>query len=405
MELASIPSNEVQRLKALHDLCILDTPAEEQYDALVGLAASICEMPIGLVSLIDETRQWFKAKVGLDVTETSREVAFCSHCILGDRVMEVCDTLEDRRFFDNPLVTGAPRIRFYAGAPLYTSNGYALGSLCVIDMEPRQLTDFQRDALRVLANQVSILIEIGLSNRKLRESNQALDEAHQQLQHFFQVVAHDLRSPFNGIMGLTEILGNDFDSFTTADVQSLLSTLHSSASETYVMLEKLLEWATWETGALTFTLEKLQVLSLVKDAVCILATALYIKKIDLKVELSPDLFVRGDATMLASVIRNLTSNAIKFTPKGGEIRIQAEASASGVVISIVDNGVGMNPEQVELIESHQIAHSGSTGTSGERGRGIGLQLIHQFLEKHGARLEVDSIKSKGTTVRFCISTT
>ncbi len=404
MEEAPIHPQEKQRLKVLHDLGILDTPAEKQYDELVGLAASICEVPIALVSLIDETRQWFKARVGLDVTETSREVAFCSHCILGDIIMEVPDTLKDRRFFDNPLVTGAPKIRFYAGAPLYTSSGYALGSLCVIDMKPRQLTDFQKEALRVLSNQISMLIEMGLSNQKLLESNLALDEANEQLKHFFQVVAHDLRSPFNGIMGLTEFLNSDFDTLTADDIQSLLATLHSSASETYVMLEKLLEWATWETGKLPFSLEKLQVLSLVEDAICILETALYSKDIDLKVEILPELYVCGDATMLASVIRNLTSNAIKFTPKGGVICIQAEAGASGVVLTIADNGVGMNPSQVELIQSNKTCHSGSTGTSGERGSGIGHQLIHKFLEKHGARLEVDSAQSKGTTVRFCLST-
>ncbi|MEZ4448227.1 MAG: protein kinase [Nannocystaceae bacterium] len=149
-----VPEREHERLAALRRHAILDTPAEGDFDALVHAAAELCGAPIALVSLIDEDRQWFKAKLGLEASSTPRDQAFCAHAIVGDELFEVEDALADPRFADNPLVTGAPDIRFYAGAPLRTADGHALGTLCVIDRAPRSLRDDQREGLRALADEV-----------------------------------------------------------------------------------------------------------------------------------------------------------------------------------------------------------------------------------------------------------
>ncbi len=157
---ADVPTNESTRLEALYDYRILDTLPESSYDDITRLAAEICGTPVALVSLVDSDRQWFKSKLGLVVSETSREVSFCAHAILGADLLIVPDAGQDQRFADNPLVTGAPHIRFYAGAPLITSTGEVLGTLCVIDRERRTLSSGQQQSLRALSRQVMAQLEL-----------------------------------------------------------------------------------------------------------------------------------------------------------------------------------------------------------------------------------------------------
>ena len=163
-------SDENKRLTALNSYNVLDTLPEKEYDAITRLASYICQVPIALISLIDEDRQWFKSKVGVDAAETPRADAFCHYTILDDKILEVNDALESDLFKDNVLVTGAPNIRFYAGAPLIDPNGHRLGSLCVIDRVPRKLTDEQKDALRTLADEV-------MSHLLLKKQKQELEES------------------------------------------------------------------------------------------------------------------------------------------------------------------------------------------------------------------------------------
>src|SRR5262245_4673512 len=163
---APLPADEPQRLEALRRYEVLDTPPEHAFDDLALLASQICETPVALVSLVDEDRQWFKARVNFEESETPREVAFCAHAILGgEDVLVVPDAKAGRRFAENPLVNEREGIRFYAGAPLVTSDGYPLGTLCVMDRKPRSLTADQTDALRALSRQVVDQLEL---RRRLR---------------------------------------------------------------------------------------------------------------------------------------------------------------------------------------------------------------------------------------------
>jgi GAF domain-containing protein len=161
-----LPANEKRRLEVLWRHEVLDTPPEQPFNDLTELAAYICETPIALVSLVDEKRQWFKARVGLTETETARDISFCAHAILQREVLIVPDAWRDARFANSPLVTAKPYIRFYAGAPLLDAEGLALGTLCVIDHKPRELKEGQIQALKTLARLVVSQLEY---RRQIRE--------------------------------------------------------------------------------------------------------------------------------------------------------------------------------------------------------------------------------------------
>jgi len=164
------PANEGGRVASLEKYAILDTDPEQSFDDLTLLASFICKTPIALISLVDEDRQWFKSRVGLDAKETSRDIAFCSTAILQSDVFVVPDALKDDRFRDNPLVVSDPHIRFYAGAPLINEDGYALGTLCVVDRAPRELAPDQKEALKALSRLVLAQLEFRRNLFLLKET-------------------------------------------------------------------------------------------------------------------------------------------------------------------------------------------------------------------------------------------
>lgn len=225
---ANIPQNEKERLKNLHKYKVLDSLPEEEYDAITKIASTICNTPIALVSLVDEERQWFKSKVGLDAEETPRDYAFCAHAILEpDEIFEVENAKEDERFVDNPLTVNDPNIIFYAGAPLNTSEGFSLGALCVIDNQPKKLNKDQKEALKLLAKQVVKLLELRNNNAKLTKANTKIKKLNENLNDFAYKLSHDLKSPLNNISFLIDVLKTDysnvFENDTVKDYFNMIS--------------------------------------------------------------------------------------------------------------------------------------------------------------------------------------
>ena len=168
---APLPKNEVKRIEILWKYDVLDTVPEKSFDELTSLAAYICEAPIALITLVDENRQWFKSTVGVSLKETSRDISMCAHAILQKEIMIVPDATKDRRFKDNPFVVSDPKIRFYAGAPLISPSGHALGTLCVIDKVPRELKKDQKKALSILSRHVMAQLELRRQSHELGLSN------------------------------------------------------------------------------------------------------------------------------------------------------------------------------------------------------------------------------------------
>ena len=181
MKIASLPLDEKLRLQDLHSFEILDSETEKEFDDLVGLVAGLYGCPIAAISFMDANRQWFKSSMGLGMCEAPREISFCSHTLLQEGIFIIKDTLEDERFFDNPIVTEDPRIRFYAGASILSSSGYKLGTVCILDHRPRKLADKEAQTLKIVATQVSKLLELRLKNKLLRRSAEHLLQVEKKL--------------------------------------------------------------------------------------------------------------------------------------------------------------------------------------------------------------------------------
>jgi len=396
MKEAALPNNEAERLEALKKYQILDTLAEQEYDDITRIASQICNSPIALISLVDDHRQWFKSKVGLDAQETPKSIAFCSHAILGDGVFEIKDSSKDERFFDNPLATGAPHVQFYAGAPLTTPEGHNIGTLCVIDNKPNELDDKQKEALQALSRQVIAQAELKLSKSKAELATKAKSE-------FLANMSHEIRTPMNGIIGLTHLaLETKLD-----DVQKdYLEKTHTSAVQLLGIINDILDFSKIEAGQVEFEEINFSVREVMTNLENMMSFKAQENGILLTTHLEKDMpqTLIGDPLRLGQILLNLTSNAIKFTPSGGEVtvRLTHRETLNNTIklhCSVQDTGIGMTQtEQQKLFKPFS-----QTNTSVAReygGTGLGLAISQEFVHKMEGKIWVESTKNIGTTFHF-----
>lgn len=389
---APLHPSESARLQALKNLEILDSVDEAAFDEITLLASTICGTSISLVSLVDLDRQWFKSRVGLDAAETGRDIAFCSHAILQEEVFEIQDASTDIRFSDNPLVTQDPSIRFYAGAPLVTASGYPIGTLCVIDQGPKKLNDDQTLALKTLAKQVISQMELRLQNRQLARMQKEQEQV-------MTMLAHDLRSPFNGILSLSRILHDKADTVTPERLQALSSSILESSIKVYQLLDELLQWSRNNMNAVSVNLVPTSVEQVALDTLEFMHDALSYKQINVTHQLEPKLSVLADQALIKTVIRNLLANAIKYSPERSCITVRSAKINDQVEITITDEGVGVAKDSIpKLFHSH--IHS-EEGEAGEIGFGIGLHICQAFIEKQKGQIWLDETHQPGA--RFVIS--
>jgi len=389
---------EKRRLQALLDYLVLDTEAEQAFDELTQLASSICETPISLVSLIDSDRQWFKSRTGLDATETPRSLAFCAHAILEDGVFEVPDTLTDERFADNPLVTGAPNIRFYAGAPLVTSNQLPIGTLCVISDRPMKLTSHQRQALQVLARQV-------ISQLDLRSKNRELELIGREREKILSTIAHDLRGPFNFILGYAKALSTKLDSMDPSRISIMARGIWQGSLDVFQTLDELLQWSSNNQGKPPQP-KATPVAELVEEAHLLLKDAFGIKKIRFVAKIPENTIALCDETLSKAILRNLIANAIKYSNANGQIVVEAKSIAASddgaatIEIAVSDEGKGVPAALTNKLFKTPL--DSQLGTSGETGTGLGLQLCYEFAVKQGGKIWLDTDYHSGARIVFSL---
>ena len=387
---ARLPIEENERLSELYRYEILDTPREDDFDKITLLASRICRTPMSVISFVDRNRQWAKSLVGLKKLPADRNASFCSHAILTARLFEVRNALRDKRFANNPLVQQKPKIRFYAGMPLVTSNGFKLGALCVIDTIPRRLSAVQRLALKVLSRQIVNLMELRIRNKQITHTAEMQ-------QRIISIMSHDIRTPLCSIKTFLDL--NNDERFDKKEKQELLSALSTNVSRTLQLLDNLVEWGKIQ---LQFT-EKKQIVKL-KDLVseCIEQVELNIllKQNEIINEVEPDVLINADKEAVQFVLRNLISNANKFT-ENGLIRVLFFTDNDKCFLKVKDTGVGLEVDKIsQILQDTGMFHT--SGTRNEKGNGLGLSLIKSYLNKTGNYIEIKSKINEGTCVSFSL---
>ena len=409
MKTASIPRDEEGRLQTLRDYEILDTLPEQVYDDLTELAAHICETPIALVSLVDRDRQWFKSRVGIDATETPRELAFCAHAILEDGPMIVPNASEDRRFSDHPLVAAGPNIRFYAGAPLLTPSGHAVGTLCVIDREPRKLSKEQIAMLEALSRQVVSQLELRLGVARQRQAQRAVELAMEKTQEanraksaFLANMSHELRTPLNSVIGFTQVLIRKDE--ITRSARTYLERILSNGKHLLALINEVLDLAKIEAGRIDLDIQPVALDVLTREVVDELENAITTSGVDFRVDVPSDLTpLEGDRLRLKEVLNNLIANALRFAAHGiVAVRAVADTDRRPTRIDIIDSGIGIAPDKREKIfESFAQADDSTSRRFG--GTGLGLSISRALSRAMGFDIVVDSEKGGGSTFSILLA--
>ncbi len=393
MKIPALPPNEAERLRALHQYQILDTLPEQVYEDLTRLAAQICGAPIALVSLIDAERQWFKARLGMESSESERALSFCAHSVATGEMLVVSDAHRDDRFFDNPSVLGDPFVRFYAGAPLITPRGHALGTLCVIDRRPRNLSDMQLDMLRILGRQVMNQLEL----RLLVAEREQMERTRSEL---ISIVSHELRTPLTSIRGSLGLIEGGAVGEVPPAMAPLIQVARNNTDRLIRLVNDALDLQKMEAGRLELRKAALDAAELVGSAVSGIEGMAAGAHVQVETKIEAPLRIDGDPDRLVQVLTNLLSNAIRVSPRGGRVVVLVEPSTYGRVrLSVRDEGPGIAEKDLPRLFGKFQQIDGTDGPV-RGGTGLGLAICKGIVEEHGGRLGVFSRLGEGSTFWF-----
>ncbi len=390
--------NEEERLKALYDYKILDSIPEKQYDDLTNIASSICNTPISLISLVDQNRQWFKSNHGISDTETSREVSFCAHAIhKPEEIMIIPDARKDERFADNPLVIGSSQFIFYAGAPLVTPEGHALGTLCIIDHKPKKITQEQVDALKGLARQIVSLFELQKKNLQLKELTEELTKTNDLLSRFAYAASHDLKAPLKSIRQLSLLLDKVLQPNTSEDVTEMLRLLISKTETMENLVSGILNYSK-SSNLLSEQKEEFTLPDLLHEITDFIDIP---RGFHIQYDKDP-IKIKTHKIALQQIFSNLINNAIKYNDKdGGEIKVSFQERKWYYVFTVSDDGRGIPKDQQKEIFK-PFTTLGVKDRNNQKGTGMGLAIVNKMVELMNGKIKLDSTEGKGTQIEFSI---
>ncbi len=398
MKPAFIPENEEERLRTLNSYKILDTLPEEDYDAIAKIASNICNTPIALISLVDKDRQWFKSNHGLEAKETPREIAFCAHSILNpDDLFIVNDASKDERFLDNPLTTEDPNVIFYAGAPLNTSEGQTIGTLCVIDNKPNDLNETQKEALKLLANQVVSLLDLRKRNHELRNVNKKVTSLNEQLNNFAYRLTHDLKSPISGVNFLLDVLKEDhINLFKNTEAEGYVNLISNRMVYMGALIDDILEYTKVNTENIVYQYFNLkEILDSIVDNIDF-ENKIFLNSDDL------DVNIKSSKIGFVQIFQNLISNSRKYSDEEKvELEIYFKKDSQHYHFVYCDNGPGIKEQYWEkvfdMFETLENENNDNTG--------IGLATVKSIIKRLGGKIYIANRKdgNKGVCFHFSIS--
>lgn len=398
MIIAPKPLNEKQRQQALEKYKLLDTMPEENYDNITDIIATICDVPIALISLIDKNRTFLKSRHGIDLSESPRDISFCSHAIASDdNVTIIPDTREDKRFIDNPLIDEAKTI-FYAGAPLIDKNGYKLGTLCVFDHKPRNLNETQIRALKSMAKHVMVLFEERQQNLELKRIQKDLQERNEELKDFAGIVSHDLKAPLSNILMISDLLAKENKGKISDRSMDYLGHLKDAGHSLSRYIDgMLIFYRSDELASEEF--EEISYVDLIEDII-----AMTVTDEQTIVTYSPEV----DVSMISSnaglhqILLNLVTNSVKYGDKEiTKIHITLNEFDDYYQISVKDNGRGIAKDKVKHVFKLFFT-ADEEDRNGQRGTGIGLATTKRLLDELKGSIDIESELGKGTTITLKI---
>lgn len=386
----AISTNETERLKDIRRLQILDTLPEQDFDDITRLASQICGTPVSLISIIDSDRQWFKSKVGLEVDETPRNLAFCNYAIATpNEMMEVEDARKDDRFSSNPFVTADENpVISYTGIPLVSDRGYALGTLCTIDHEPKVLNEAQKEALQILASQVVRIFELRKANIDLESVSKEITKRYEELEMFAGVVSHDMKSPLANIILTVETLKKKLDMYDLEDssVDTYMGYLKNSAKSMSGYIQGMLDYYKSDHTSHDDTEEVALIPYLTK-----LVTMLDIDPSHEVVLPENDTMIHVNKNALSQILLNIITNSIKYNDKAIlKLAIGFQEDKKFYTFTIKDNGPGIKPEDCEKI-FELFNNLNATDNQGKKGTGIGLATVKKLIDGMDGNIEVSSV--------------
>lgn len=399
-----IPHNELERLAALKRYNILDTLPDHAFNDATKLVSYICGVPIAHISFIDESRQWFKSEIGIGVSEVPREITFCQYTIMDSKMVEISDTFLNDQFKDDPNVTGGFKIRFYAGIPLTTPDGYNIGTICAIDHVSKELNENQRNALSIVAKHVINQLELRTKNIELDAQRKIAERAVLAKDSFLANMSHEIRTPLNAIIGFTDLLAQTKLDATQHDY---IDSVQIAGENLLLIINDILDLSKIESGNLTIETEPFNLKKTLKHVYNLLKVKVP-KDIEFNLFLDADMpeMVVGDQGRLNQVLVNLVGNALKFT-EDGEVTVSVKMVEEtdnhyALRFSVKDTGIGIPENKLKTIfERFTQAEESTTRRFG--GTGLGLSIVKQLIELQNAEIQVKSKEGRGSEFFFVLT--